>query len=128
MQGMKQCSKCKEIKQNKEFYIDNRAGRNLYTACKACWLQHEKNKRHALKRKAFDILGNKCVRCGFDDMRALQIDHINGGGGRRKRLFGEITMTNYRKIVAGDSRTFQLLWANCNYIKRVENGEEWGPR
>ncbi len=25
-------------------------------------------------------MGNKCVKCGFSDPRALQIDHINGDG------------------------------------------------
>src|SRR5208337_653991 len=42
-----------------------------------------------LKRKTeiFELLGNKCVRCGFSDPRALQIDHINGGGCKEIKMF-----------------------------------------
>src|SRR5690242_5812608 len=28
---------------------------------------------------AMEILGSSCKRCGFSDIRALQVDHINGG-------------------------------------------------
>ena len=29
---------------------------------------------------------NKCLKCGFSDRRALQIDHINGGGIKERRI------------------------------------------
>ena len=74
-----------------------------------------------LKAKAFKILGDKCVRCGFSDPRALQIDHIDGGGNREIKKIG--TYRIYYKILKGQTSEYQLLCANCNWIKRVENKE-----
>lgn len=82
---------------------------------------HEKN-----RNKLFDLLGNKCFNCGFTDKRALQIDHINGGG-RIERIkyntkeFHRIVLKSLEK----DENKYQLLCANCNWIKRYEN-KEWG--
>jgi hypothetical protein len=39
------------------------------------------------RRKLIDFMGGKCVWCGFDDIRALQIDHINGGGNKHLRQY-----------------------------------------
>lgn len=96
-----------------------RAQRKLYAA--AYWQYERPN--DGLCAAVHSTLGGKCVRCGFSDSRALQLDHINGGGLRDKRS----TATRYRQILSGKSvGEFQLLCANCNWIKRAENGEEWG--
>lgn len=73
-----------------------------------------------LKQKAFELLGNKCCKCGFTDYRALQIDHINGGG--NKEIYHIKTHGVYRKVIA-DPEKYQLLCANCNWIKRYEDKE-----
>jgi len=71
-----------------------------------------------------DILGGMCVRCGYDDVRALQIDHVNNNGGRERRIigYGKITTYMYNKIKLG-SKDYQLLCANCNFIKLLESRE-----
>ena len=33
----------------------------------------------------------KCIECGFSDMRALTIDHINGGGVAHAKIVGNGT-------------------------------------
>lgn len=83
-----------------------------------------KNLRQRIERRQEIIahLGGKCVRCGFSDWRALQVDHINGGGGKDRQSCGS-AFAYYRKILADDSSTYQLLCANCNQIKRMENNE-----
>jgi len=53
---------------------------------------------HNSRQKVVDSLGGVCVRCGFSDIRALQIDHIKN--------------------------KYQLLCANCNWIKRYEDKEK----
>ena len=73
------------------------------------------------RRKVLELLGNKCVKCGFTDIRALQVDHIDGGGAKEKRLLKTLPM--YRKILKTKGKGYQLLCANCNWIKRYENGE-----
>jgi hypothetical protein len=86
------------------------------------------NKRymHNKRKAAIDLLGGKCARCGFSDIRALQIDHINGDGykerGGRK---GTNSHRIYNNILSG-AQGYQCLCANCNWIKRDEEGEHGG--
>ena len=70
-------------------------------------------------------MGGKCVRCGFSDPRALQIDHINGGGSkeRKERGFNGNFHRHVLKSFINKENKYQLLCANCNWIKRVENNE-----
>lgn len=79
---------------------------------------------NARSRKALvDLLGGKCVRCGFNDPRALQVDHVNGGGTKDiKEMTGMKNIEITRRVLSG-SKEYQLLCANCNWIKRVENNE-----
>lgn len=66
-----------------------------------------------LRLKVLTHLGGKCSECGFDDVRALQVDHVNGGGSKDRALF------------AGreGNEKYQILCANCNWIKKYVNGE-----
>ena len=73
-----------------------------------------------LRLKAIEVLGGKCVKCGFSDIRALQIDHIHGGGSQEVKRLGTVSML---KKVINEPSGYQLLCANCNWIKRVENNE-----
>lgn len=68
-------------------------------------------------------LGGVCQRCGFSDDRALQIDHVHGGG-RKERSSSSAGMLYRRVIASVPGETYQLLCANCNWIKRHEN-QEW---
>lgn len=79
-----------------------------------------------MKDEIFNYFGNRCNRCGFDDKRALQIDHVNGGGAREIKAIGNYRMRKnlIKRINAGDNiKDYQLLCANCNWIKRHENDE-----
>lgn len=82
--------------------------------------------QYSQKRKAaIEALGGKCVQCGFRDRRALQIDHVYGNGAEERREYGPRTLEIiYQKIVVGgDVWSYQLLCANCNWIKRAEKHE-----
>lgn len=87
--------------------------------------QHMRDYRQKAKMEAMEALGCRCVRCGFTDTRALQIDHVYGGGNREEALRKRGTKF-YRQVrdeaLAGSPK-YQLLCANCNWIKRHENGE-----
>ena|SRR3990167_6231176 len=75
------------------------------------------------KRKdALKVLGSCCVKCGFDDWRALQIDHINGGGTKAPKT-GAGYLKNVIKSYENGENKYQLLCANCNFIKRYTNNE-----
>ena len=76
-----------------------------------------------LKNAIYEILGRKCIRCGFDDPRALQIDHVDGGGHQEKK---SMTTSYYKHVleeILKGSKKYQVLCANCNWIKRAENRE-----
>lgn len=80
-------------------------------------------RRTTLREQILDILGRKCVRCGFDaDSRALQIDHVNGGGSqqRKKLVFGTPYYRHILESVQANRGEYQILCANCNVIKRME--------
>jgi hypothetical protein len=84
---------------------------------------YTKRYQAGLRKAAIDILGGKCIRCGFDDIRALQIDHINGGGNIDiKNIRGNYHRSVIQSVL-NNERKYQLLCANCNWIKRAENNE-----
>lgn len=82
------------------------------------------------KRELVQLMGNKCARCNFSDIRALQIDHVNSDGAIERRYwkqFGGLALEQFYCIVAKsytmNENRYQLLCANCNWIKRSENRE-----
>lgn len=82
--------------------------------------------RNTLKKKRIKLiklLGGKCVRCGFTDIRALQLDHINGGGTKLTKGKYSTIISNYLKNIEECKKEIQILCANCNWIKRHENEE-----
>jgi hypothetical protein len=120
---------------HRDYYARNAEKRREATRC-----AYEKNREVRLRHSAaysraarwrrrlavFQLLGNKCVRCGFDDPRALQIDHVAGGGTEERRN-ARSTAAYYDRILAVGAAEYQILCANCNQIKRYENGERCGP-
>ncbi len=84
-----------------------------------------RERKQKLRRDAIDKLGGKCMICGFDDWRALQIDHINGGGKQEWLKMGSQGIC--RKIMGMSleeaKKEYQVLCANHNWIKRHEQGE-----
>jgi hypothetical protein len=84
-----------------------------------------------LRAKVLQVLGSRCVYCGFSDPRALQIDHIRGGGAKERRTLNKGKWGNpggvWRLILKMSKEErllkYQLLCANCNWIKRyTEDG------
>lgn len=79
----------------------------------------ERIRNSDLRLEVIRALGGKCAQCGIEDPRILQIDHIHGGGSRRG-------LPPYPKILEkiDEAKTlYQVLCANCNFLKRVENKE-----
>ena len=76
---------------------------------------------------AVRALGGKCANCGYKDRRALQIDHIHGdGAAERASGFGRGSVPFWRRVLDIGSARYQVLCANCNWIKRLENHEVRG--
>lgn len=104
--------------------------RNTTTFCSKTSI-YEKTKERSkqihkeLRELLFEILGKECVKCGFDDIRVLQIDHIKGRGVQEIKKFGssysmwKFYLDNQQHIPTN----LQVLCPNCNWIKRMENNE-----
>jgi hypothetical protein len=91
------------------------------------------NKR--LHTELIRLLGGRCSdpNChwvnddgtkGCTDLRCLQVDHKHGGGHKTRREAGG-AYNDYKKAVADPERSqmYQVLCANCNWVKRHENKE-----
>lgn len=85
--------------------------------------QYQRNYIVKLKMKVFEKLGNKCVRCGITDIRVLQIDHVHGHGNKDRIGLNRSQFYYYRKVLADTEGNYQILCANCNWIKKYENKE-----
>ncbi|KKN29274.1 hypothetical protein LCGC14_0845800 [marine sediment metagenome] len=91
-------------------------------------IESKKNKRRYREdqREVFYHYSNGtmvCAHCGFDDIRALSIDHINGGGEKARRGHGK-GGSEYRWLINnGFPPGIQILCMNCQFIKRHTNNE-----
>ena len=109
-------------------------GNKSITCSEAC---RKKNRHIWLKEhnwgKTFDYrllivhkLGAKCNICGFGDIRALQIDHVKGHGNKDRKESGLDNYRYFKRVwneVLDGSLKYQILCANCNWIKRFKNKE-----
>ena len=81
----------------------------------------------ALKTRVITHYGNgkaACVKCGFSDIRALVIDHINGDGASHRKTVKGIGMRFYLWLEKNNYPDgFQTLCSNCNLIKMIDNKE-----
>ena len=93
------------------------------------WEAENPGKRQAVLRRhhakyriaALDSLGGKCVRCGFADVRALQVDHVHANGRSDRAHY--LCVRRFFKYVAEEgylTGDYQCLCANCNWIKAAE--------
>ena len=105
-------NKSKESLYQKNYYYSEKGQAKLERA-------RVKNIREQIVVK----LGGVCKKCGFDDIRALQVDHIAGGGKKHILSFKGNFRSYYRYVLSDNTKKFQLLCANCNWIKRYENKE-----
>lgn len=89
--------------------------------------EREQGRRYYYKvrGRSYELLGNKCSKCGNSDKRVLQIDHIPGGGSSRKLVnrSGQGARKRILNEIEAGSKDYQLLCANCNIIKKFENQE-----
>jgi len=82
--------------------------------------------RWDLRQKVLERLGNKCSRCGFDDWRTLQIDHVKNDGYIERKQLHWRKLYNLILSLPEDElkKNYQLLCANCNWIKKYEEASK----
>ena len=90
---------------------------------RALWAIKRRERLQTAKQQVYTHLGGKCRRCGFTDQRAFQIDHIYGNGSQHRKR-NKDSLSRYKEVLKEEPNTnFQLLCANCNWIKVSENKE-----
>lgn len=119
----KVCPTCGVDKPSDQFYKTPYRYDGLQVQCKACCSAWAKNRKKKLKDKVFEKLGRCCSKCGFSDVRALQIDHVNGGGTDEYEALNYNQEKLIKRVLADTTGSYQILCANCNWIKRMENSE-----
>lgn len=108
----------KHYQENKDYYKKwNQEHREYY---------QEFNKK--LKNKILTHYGNgkpACVKCGFDNMKALSIDHIDGDGSKHRRKENNKGGTAFYFYLKRNNfpQGYQTLCMNCQFIKSYENKE-----
>lgn len=80
------------------------------------------NKERVKKRAiVIEMLGSKCVNCGNNDVRVLQIDHRYNDGHKLKRggRIRGFDTKHYNAIIRGEDSLdrYQILCANCHQLK-----------
>ena len=76
-----------------------------------------------LHLKVLELLGNKCEKCGNEDTRVLQVNHLRGGGGKE---WQSNHRQLYKAIVEGSRCTndLNILCVNCNTLYSYERNRE----
>lgn len=128
---MVKCYKCGEEKPASEFYrAKNMSHReDCHSYCKSCQKQYvidgKRKKRQRLRKEVMEGYGGKCAHCGFDDDRALVLDHVNDNGAEeRKQWIGKADFFYQKIINDGLPSDYQVLCANCNTIKEFERRQK----
>jgi hypothetical protein len=92
--------------------------------------ERAKTVRERLNRVKAEVLtryGNNklaCLNCGLTDIRALSIDHVNGGGSKHRKASSLFGVKMYAWLKANHYPTgYQTLCMSCQFIKRVESNE-----
>jgi hypothetical protein len=114
-------AKLDRTKQLANYYVKNRTRIRARDSRPEYLLKRRedsKRKRRAARLEAISFFGGKCVSC-------LQIDHVNGLGSQERRTFKD-TYQYTKQCMSDTTGKYQLLCANCNWIKRYKNYEERG--
>lgn len=93
-------------------------------------LERKGYSRKAGKKLRYDVMihlgGAVCVKCGYDNMGVLCIDHIYDDGAEERKNIKNIYII-YRRILNSSEdemlKRYQVLCRNCNWLKELERVE-----
>jgi hypothetical protein len=121
------CPSCQTDVPISDFYVNRARSDGLGGFCCECQKKAARTSARQKRLEFLQAMGGQCVRCEKADPRFLQIDHIDGGGNKKEEGKNRNTAAFYKKVLANSDR-YQLLCANCNCIKRIEDAEHVGDR
>lgn len=79
--------------------------------------EQTKEHKRKIRERLLDMYGRQCAICGFSDVRALTLDHVNQNGNEERKQYGERgvyrrALTEYRPD------EYRTLCMNCQFIER----------
>ena len=94
-------------------------------------------RQRILRLEILDKLGRRCASpdcrwhnddgtSGCTDVRALQIDHVDGGGSTELQAGHGAGLAHLYRVRSDTTGRYQVLCANCNWIKRYMDREARG--
>jgi len=123
------CSNCNIIKsrtKENEFGHNNRNYKNEGKTPIKRLIRNRIGKPERLKKfkeTLFNILGTSCVKCGYNNLVALQFDHKIPIKGKKNRMEAYTFYRYYSMNPEIARRDLQTLCGNCNQLKKFDNGE-----
>lgn len=137
---MKVCTVCATAKPESDFFYRNRKTEKLHSQCKDCYVINRRKKwrehyhkygsnyreraversrkiKNDLRTHMLTYLNDKaCVRCGVNDIRVLEFDHIDPKTKAFSIARAIASTFSWERILAEISKC-QILCANCHKIK-----------
>jgi len=124
----KWCPRCQTEKHVAEWGRNAARPDGLNGYCHSCQTEVAEISRKKKRLELLVEMGGVCQwhkGCDWTDLRSMTIDHVHGGGNAERD--GSGTAAFYRKVRA-NRENYQLLCADHNIIKRIENEEHKGAR
>ena len=115
---MKQCVRCKIIKNESEFHKDKNRKDGLFSYCKPCKLRCEANRTLKLRAECFKLFGSVCKNCGETNTEVLSVNHIKSPKSKVYNGLRRGGWTLYKQLLDNPSliKFFTLLCATCNQL------------
>ncbi|TET08473.1 MAG: hypothetical protein E3J83_03240 [Candidatus Atribacteria bacterium] len=109
----------------KQYYTDHKEEKAKYQAIHREWRNSQQRKRATIKKiKIFNMISDNniaCNQCGCQNIRLLEINHIDGGGGRETKRKGYSYFLN--DIIDGKREVddLEILCRVCNARHYLES-------
>jgi hypothetical protein len=85
--------------------------------------EQQRNRNKNLRKKFFEMYGNKCVCCGESEYIFLTMDHVQNDGNKRRERYGNNNLKEYRTAIKEyQPEIYQVLCYNCNHAKHINGG------
>lgn len=121
---MKTCSKCKEQKEESEFYSKyGKEKKYLHSYCKNCYHKFQMKRLKLNKEKAIEYKGGVCVDCkGSFRPEVYQFHHLNPE--KKDFAWGKARLQSWKRIVE-EIDNCVLLCANCHILRHSKDISEY---
>ena len=136
---VKKILRCSQCRIKRAAISAGQRGRRPLGSCQSCYKRKARNglslcircselskirskRRHAeIRKKALDKYGGACACCKENNIKYLQIDHVDGGGNKERQRLGNKGRGNrfFTILVQSKKRKdIQILCANCHQAKK----------